>query len=313
MPVAYSKHRIVNDVLRADTAAHFIADLELQLIAAGWVHDRTLTGGYVYVMTSPDQAGYQAKLLVQDDINYKIDNPLVDLYNIRGPVLRVLNMDESIQSFQYQMQANNAFDSFQTVVGKSQLFISVPGVDGQHWASFACGIPAMPVLAGSCVLGLTPPTITDMWWACGGSQWGFDFRTQANCYANMNFYLNGSLHTAPDNNSISPDLGYLCLFPLTSPDTYSSGTVNWPTITYSAHAVLNIDAFLGWAWNVRGLLWDAFLQTAAQTLDATGVFFDQDDTGAIFQVHCLTWHSEFYSSLQLITDVTGAGAGNSAY
>ncbi len=313
MPVAYSRHKIVSGVLRADTAAHWIADLEPQLIAAGWVLDRTVTGGYVYTMTSPDLAGYTAKMYVQDNVNFHVDFPLVPLYNFSSPVIRMMNIAESVVSFQYQLATNGIYGSFQTVIGRSQIFISVPGHDGTLWSSFAAGIPALPVLAGACVLGLTPPTITDMWWSNGGSQWGFDWRTFANTYANMCTYLNGILHSAPDNNSISPNLGYLCLFPLTSPDTYSSGTINWPTITYSAHSVLNIDAFIGWEWQIRGQLWDAFLQTAATTLDQVNTFLDQTDEGQTFQVTCITWHSEFYSSLQLITDVIAVSTGNQAY
>jgi hypothetical protein len=224
-----------------------------------------------------------------------------------------MNMAETVVSFQYQLRGAAVFDSYQTVIGRAQIFISVPGHDGTAWSAFAGGIPALPVLEGSCVMGLTPPTITDMWWACGGAQWGFDFRSSANCYACMTHYLNGSVLIAPDNNSISPALGYLCLFPLTSPDTYSSGAINWPTITYSAHSVLNIDAFLGWLWQVRGQLWDAFLQTAATTLDQTNTFLDQTDEGQQFEVDCITWHSEFYSSLQLITEVRAVSTGNQAY
>ena len=311
--IAYSQHKIVNGTLRADTTAHFIADLEAQLIIAGWTFVRNVTGGFVYSMTTPDSGGYQAKMLVQDDVSFHADHPTVDLYNFRSPVIWIMNMAETVVSFQYQLRSTGVYPSYQTVIGKAQIFISVPGHDGTGWSSFAAGIPAIPIGSRVCVHGLTPPTITDIWWACGGAQWGFDFRTFANCYACMSHYLNGVVVIAPDNNSISPTLGYLCLFPLTSPDTYSSGVINWPTITYSAHSVLNIDAFLGWEWNLRGQLWDAFLQTAATTLDQVQEFLDVDSTGSTFQVTCLTWHSEFFSSLQLITDVVGVSTGNQSY
>ncbi len=312
MPVAYSQHKIVNGTLRGDTTANFIADLELQLIAAGWQLDRTLTGGYVYIMTSPDSVTLQAKVLVQDDVDYHTEHPSVDLYNFRGPVIRFLNMAETVQSFQYQLRGAAVYSGYQTVVGKSQIFISVPGHDGTGWSALAGGIPALPTDNGVCVAGLTPPSITDFWWACGGAQWGFDFRTQANCYACMTYYLNGVAVISPDNNNILPEAGLLCLFPLTSPDTYSSGVINWPTVTYLAHSVLNIDAFIGWGWNLRGEIWDAFLQTAATTLDQRGTYLDEDANGT-FQISTITWHSEFFSSLQLITDVVGVSTGNQSY
>jgi hypothetical protein len=314
MPIAYSQHKIVNSTLRADTAAHFVEDLEPQLIIAGWVRDRLLTDGYVYVLTSPDPGAYQAKMLVQQDLAYRIDHPSVPLYNFRGPVIQFMNMAESVISFQYQILSNAHYAGFQTVIGKAQIFISVPGQAGDGWSAFAGGIPALPVSSGDCVAGLTPLTITDMWWSCGGAQWGFDFRTQATCYACMCYYENGVIVVAPDNNSISPDSGYLTLFPLADfNNPFGTDQIAWPAITYSAHTVLNIDAFLGWNWNIRGQLWDAFLQTAATTLDQVQTFTDQDSGGNTFEVECITWHSQFYSSLQLITDVIAISVGNQSY
>jgi hypothetical protein len=313
MPIAYSQLPIINGTLRGDTAAHWIADLEPQLIAAGWVLVRSIAGGYVYEITSPDTHHFQARVLVQDDISFHAANPSVDLYNFRSAVIWVLNVAESVHSFQYQVRTDNFWTSFQTVIGRAQMFISVPGNDGQHWSSFACGIPAQPTATGACVLGLTPPSITDIWWANGGAQWGFDWRSQATCYACMTYYLNGVAVIAPDNNTIANDSGYLTLFPLTAFNTLSSGQIPWPTITYSAHSVLNIDALIGWNWTLKGLLWDAFLQTAATTLDQVQTFEDEDKDGNAFNVRCITWHSEFYSSLQLVIEVTGAALGNIAY
>jgi hypothetical protein len=310
--IAYSQRLIVNDVLRADTASNCIVDLGDQLVRAGWTLVRTVAGGAVYEATSPDSVDYKARLLIQDDTNWKVDNPHIDLYNFRSVVLQVMNVAETVKSFYHQIRADAFYSYFQTVIGRCQVFLSVPGHDGTAWSSFACGIPALPRV-GTCTSGLTLSTITDMWWSCGGSQWGFDFRSNANCYACMCYYLNGVLVTAPDNNSISPALGYLCLFPLTSPDTYSSGAINWPSITYSAHARLNIDAFLGWQWKIRGQLWDAFLQTAESSLDALASYLDQDASGGIFTVSTIVWHSEFYSSLTLVTGVTGSGVSNNAY
>jgi hypothetical protein len=314
MPIAYSNSPIVNSTLPADNAANFITALEDQLLAAGWTLVRHVTGGFVYLMTSPDTAAYKARLLVQDDVNYKIDHPAVSLYNFHGPVLQVMNVAETVVSFPYQLLSNGTYPGFQTVIGRAQAFISEPGNDGGGWSSWACGIPAIPTASGPCVAGLTPPVITDIWWSCGGSQWAFDFRSQATCYACMCYYLNGVIVIAPDDNTISPDSGYLTLFPLADfNNPFGTDQIAWPAITYSAHTVLNIDAFLGWGWNLRGQLWDAFLQTAATTLDQVQTFEDTDSSGNPFDVECITWHSQFYSSLQLITGVVSTNTGNQAY
>jgi hypothetical protein len=129
----------------------------------------------------------------------------------------------------------------------------------------------------------------------------------------MSYYLNGVVVIAPDNNSISPDSGYLTLFPLADfNNPFGTDSIPWPAITYSAHTVLNIDAFLGWGWNLRGQLWDAFLQTAATTLDQVQTFEDAGDQVTL-EVTAITWHSQFYSSLVLITGTVAISTGNQAY
>jgi hypothetical protein len=94
--------------------------------------------------------------------------------------------------------------------------------------------------------------------------------------------------------------GRLCLFPLAPINTYSLNTTNYPVVTYSALSPLTIDAFIGWGWAIRGQLWDAFLQTAATPLDAMGSFLDTDATGEPVTLQAIAWHSDFFSTLQLI-------------
>jgi hypothetical protein len=311
MAVAYSGRNIIFETIRADTAAHAFVELESILLRAVWTIDRTLTGGVVYNIISPDTVDLKAKVLIQDDVHYKIDNPLADLYNIRSLVIRVMNYGETVKSFEYQIRTDGVFTSFQVVAGFSQLFISVPGFGAGGHASFACGIPYIPLNSDPC-LSTAAPVVDDIWWACGGSQFAFDWRAQANCYACMTYYRNGVAVIAPDNNSISPTSGYLCLFPLTAPNTYSTSQISWPTITYSSNQPLNIDAFIGWEWMIHGQLWDAFLRTAAVGRDTLDSFVDEFD-GSAFNIHTIAWHSEFFSSLMLITQVDAIGSGNVAY
>ncbi len=310
MAVAYSETEIVRSTLDGNSAAAMISDLNVVAIAAGWNPLPGPTGGYKYMIRSPQ--GYEAHVLIQDDINYKIDNPAADLYNFRSMVIVFYNVAETVKSFDYQLRANGIFGTYQVIAGVCQLFISVPGVPGGGWSSVAGGIPFVPPAAGFCAVE-APVTIVDIWWSCGGSQFPYDWRAQANCYACMTYYRNGVAVVAVDNNNLRPLDGLLCLFPLTATNTYSVDQISWPTITYSTHNVLAIDAFVGWDFSIRGQLWDAYLQTAAGTLDAIVNAEDTGSNGLPFIVRSITWHSQFFSSLQLIYEIEGAGFGNVAY
>jgi hypothetical protein len=311
--IAYSNLVIIkNTTLRADTAAHLIADLAAVLLQAGWTTRSSLTGGYKYTITSPQ--GYQAKVIIQDDINYIADNPTADLYAFRSMVFQFTNIAEDEFSFTHQVKANGTYTTLQVIAGICQVFISRAGHPGDAWASVAGGIPALPVATGPCIDGQAAVVVDDIWWTCGGTQFPYDFRTSANCYACSTFYRNGVVSIVADNNNVSPLAGYLCLFPLTAVNTYSSTQVPWPSVTYSAHNPLTIDAYVGWEWRIRGQLWDAFLQTAGVGVDIVGSFKDMDSKGAIFTISALSWHSSFYSTLWLAfggpPDGHGGGGAN---
>jgi hypothetical protein len=156
MPVAYSGKPIIHDSLRADTAANTIADLHAILILAGWQINRSLTGGWVYDVTSPQITHYPCRVLIQDDINYKIDNPGADLYNFRSVVIKFFNVAETVSSFDHQIKTNGTYSNFQCVAGRCQLFISVVGEDGHGWSSFAGGIPFVPIYSGCALMGSLP-------------------------------------------------------------------------------------------------------------------------------------------------------------
>ncbi len=315
MPVSYSNLPIVKGTARADSAAHFVADLDALVTSAGWTTKTTVTGGFRYTLTSPQ--GFACKVLVQTAADYLIDNPLADLYTgALSVVVQFMSSDETRKSFPHQLLAHNAgiWSHLQVIVGICQLFISLPGSAGGGWSSVAGGIPSRPNDTGPCNAGLGAVTVTEIWWSCGGSQFAYDFRTSANCYADSTTSFNGVTATVPDDNTIAPFSGYLCLFPLTPVDTYSI-PVQYPAITYSAHTPLCIDAFIGWDWAIKGQLWDAFLQTNAQTLDSVDSFSDIDTDGntVLISAHC--WYSDFYSSLRLIlgNPTADIGPGNVAY
>ncbi len=318
MPVAYSSLPIVKSTTRADTAAHMIADLHAILTTAGWTTVSSVTGGHKYTITSPQ--GFQAKLLIQDDINYKVDypGPGATLYNFRSMVFQFWDSTFTIPGFPHQVKADGTFSGTQVIAGICQVFLSVPGHTANetsyHWSSVAGGIPSRPNDTGPCNAGIGAVTVTDIWWSCGGSQFPFDFRVQANCYACMTYYFNGTAVIAVDNNNVRPYDGLLCLFPLAPVDTYTI-PVEFPAITYSAHTPLCIDAFLGWEWAIKGQLWDAFLQTNAQVLDSIGSFSDIDTDGNTVSISAQCWYSDFYSSLRLIfgNPTADIGPGNVAY
>ncbi len=316
MPVAYSNLPIVKGTMRADTAAHMVADLDGLVTLAGWTVKTAVTGGFRYTLTSPQ--GFQCKVLVQDDVNYHADWPAVVLYpSDFGLVVQFMNFDETVKGFPHQLIPSRLGPRYtgpmQVIVGICQLFISVPG-STITWGSVAGGIPSRPNDTGPCNAGLGTVTVTDIWWSCGGSQFAFDFRISANCYACSTYYLNGVAVIAADNNNVRPYDGLLCLFPLAPVDTYTI-PVQYPAITYSAHTPLCSDAFIGWGWTIKGQLWDAFLQTNAQTLDSVGSFSDTDTDGNTVLISAQCWYSDFYSSLRLIygNPTADIGPGNVAF
>ncbi len=312
MPVAYSGQTIVTTLISAASTAIVISELDAAYTLAGWTSKAIISSGFVYTLTSP--AGYQVEMLMQNAAQYLIDNPTADLYSGPSVVFQFQSVGGTNRSFPYQLLAHNfgAWPFFQLIAGAYQMFISVPNQIGGGWGSLAGGIPYVPPNTGACENpDMTP--ITEIWWACGGSQFPFDFRTQANCYACMSYNLNGVTTTSPDNNNLRPYDGLLTLYPLTAVNTYNVAQIPWPTITYSSHNVLAIDAFIGFGFQIRGQLWDAYLQTAAGTLDALVSAEDIDSAGNVLLVQSQTWHSEFYSSLQLIYAVTSGALGNVAY
>lgn len=314
MAVAYSDKPIVRATVTTASIPDLITQLDVIFTAAGWTTKTVISGGFVYTLTSP--SGYKVKVLMQDSIQYLIDHPLADLYTGESVVIQLMSDNGLNPGFPHQLLAHNthvAFPELQVIAGAYQMFISAPGVGGGAWSSVACGIPYVPPNAGACaVVGSPAIVVTEIWWSCGGSQFPYDWRTQANCYACSTYNLNGATTIAADNNNIRPGDGLLCLFPLTATNTYAVDQISWPTITYSAHSLMNIDAFMGFQYTIRGQLWDAYLQTAAGTLDALVSAQDIDSKGNTFSIRSQTWHAEFFSSLQLIFEV-GGGFGNVAY
>ncbi len=310
MPVAYSNLPVVRGTARADSVAHLIADLDARVTAAGWTTRSTVTGGFKYTLTSPQ--GFACKVRFIDAANYETP---ADLYNFASVVVQFMSSDESRKSFPHQLNCT-AFSTMQVIVGICQLFISVPGVAGipGGWGSVAGGIPSRPNDTGPCNAGLGTVTVTEIWWSCGGSQFAYDFRNSANCYADSTYSFNGVMTTVPDDNTVAPYAGHLCLFPLTPVDTYTI-PVQYQAVTYSAHTPLCIDAFIGWEWKIRGQLWDAFLQTSAQTLDSVDTFSDTDKDGNPVAIYAQCWYSDFYSSLRLIygSPTDSDSGGNVAY
>jgi hypothetical protein len=313
MPVAYSGKRIIFDAIRGTSPADMIEDLAIRLPLVGWQVVRDVTGGgKVYEITSLQPALYKARVLIQDDLSYKIDNPTSDLYNFRSVVWQFMNQAEDALGFPHQVKTNNTFPTFQGLFGRCQGFLSVPGEANGAWSSVGGGIPYVPIVGGVCSEGLTPPTIGNIWWSCGGSQFPFSFREQSDCYACMSYCLNDAVVVAADNNNIRPLDGLLRVLPLTATNTISHNQIPWPTRIYNTNNPLVIDAFVSWEWKIRGQLWDAFLLTAAGTLDSLTSYTDEY-AGNFFNVRATTWHAQFYSSLMLIYEVTGLGSGNVAY
>lgn len=299
MSVAYSKSPVIKGTIRGDTKAHLRADLDAILARAGWTVKTAVTNGIKYTISSPD--GFQCKVLIEDDTSYTGGIAIAG----GGPsvVVQFLNFAETAFGFPHQL-AIGPYPEFQVVAGICQLFIAVPGLaDGSGLSpqsSVAGGIPARPANLGPCVVGIAPDAITDIWWSCGAAPSIFvrfeDFRIGPFCSSYFTHGLNGAA-TNYAGAALDASAGELCLFPLTPTLIL---TVPSPVITYGSHDPLTIDALMGWGWQIRGQLWDAFLRTAAGALDLLSTSTDTDSSGLPVTLQTISWHTDFYSTLHLI-------------
>lgn len=306
MGIAYSQATILKTTLRADTSAHFRADLDTALLSCGWSVAHTVTNGKVYEMTAPVSL-LTARLLVQDQGTGSSAGSWI--------VLQMKNSAETLAGIAHTIIVGGVVAFYQAIVGKCQLFISVPGrttnvYNFDQSSSFACGIPSLPPDTPSslCVVGIgDPPAVTDVWWSNGpgnGLNYNPDFRLGPTCYTSYCFEFNGVVTTGVTGvGANDPSQGMLTLGYLTPTFNVDAALApNQQVITYGAGTPLRIDALLLWLWAIRGQLWDAFQMTAAQPLDALMSFFDNNQDGSTFQINCQVWNAGYYSSLLLLTE-----------
>ena len=323
MPIAYSNKPIVVASIRTDTSAHFRSDLETALLAAGWAKARTLTDGAVYECVTPDVHVLRARLLVQD----KGTSGLAGHYMI----FQGRTQDESGVGQEHTVvYGNGVVSAYQAIIGKCQIFLSVPGTAhsvylGDQSSQFAFGVPSIPpsLEAGTpCAQDADAPPITDIWWANGDGNLPFkqcaNFRTSPRCFGCFDYSVNGAVTSiTPGSFTEDPSQGMLTLLYLTPTNNIDVSTyVAQPVIKYSTLAPLNIDALIGWQWQIRGQVWDAFQRTRAEPLDATQSYEDLDTNGATINLTCKVWMSSFYTSLLLMIvspAPSSSGSWNVAY
>lgn len=317
MGIAYSRKQIVIRNIRIDTSDNFRADLESAILAAGWLKVRDVfQHGAVYECTTPDSRNLKARLLVQDQGSHGLAGNYI--------IFQAMSHSETAKGQIHTIvYGNTAIDHYQVLIGRCQLFLSVPGTSGAVYlgdqsTSFAFGIPSLPPTASSgssCGAFGTGATITDIWWANGDGNLPFfqckNFRSAPLCFGCFDFSLNGSVTSvSPDSFTQDPSQGMLTLFYLTP--TYNvdaTGAQQNEIIKHSTLQPINLDATMGWQWQIRGQLWDAFQRTRPEPLDAIQSYVDSDVNDKPIPLTFQVWMSSFYTSLLLLTVSPPALAG----
>jgi hypothetical protein len=315
VPIAYSQRTIIKASIRADTSAHFRADIDSALTAAGWTVARTVTNGKVYQSSAAPVSTLALRMLVQDQGTGSA--------NAHWIVFQAMSSDESVMGLTQTIAWGAlGITVYQVIVGCCQFFISIPGrvgsgIIGDQSGAFACGVPSLPFGSAGpgCEVNGVLPTITSIWWSCGDGNQAFtyaeNFRSGPRCFNNWSICKNGVGLNAPAGNlPLSGMLGLWFLSPADNIDAPFYVAV--PVTTYLVNSPLVIDALIGWQYRIQAQLWDAFQQTGPLSLDSVAVFQDDDVYGRNFTFPAQVWNSSYYSSLRLLTESPNAG-GTGAY
>lgn len=316
MSIAYSRQTITRALLRADTSAHFRADMDAALLASGWLIARSVTNGKVYETQGAPHSALKMRLLVQDQGTGSGAGQWI--------IFQPMTADELGAGIAHTILVAGNYSQYQAIVGCCQLFLSVsaavgPVIGDQSYA-FACGVPSLPLNTPTavCLVGIPPPgVVTDIWWACGPGNQAFfacpDWRTQPRCFGCFDYSYNGAVISVNSSSGANQDpaqgmlgLFYLCATANTDYPTY----VGVQGTTYGAETPLYIDAIMGWLWQIRGQLWDAFQQTNQQVLDNIATYYDTDIYNRQFSFPAQAWMVSYYCTLRLLTrNPFGAEAG----
>lgn len=281
--------------------------MDAALLASGWTVIRSVTNGKVYQTAAAPVSGLKMRLLVQDQGTGSIAGSWI--------ILQAMTADELGVGIAHTILVAGNYTQYQTIVGCCQMFLSASAaagpVIGDQSYSFACGVPSLPpnTPTSVCLVGIAgPPVVTDIWWACGPGNQAFfacpDWRLAPRCFGCFDYSLNGSVTSvlAPSGANQDPSQGMLGLFYLCATANTDYATyVPVPVTTYLIGTPLYLDAIMGWQWQIRGQLWDAFQQSNEQLRDNISTFVDTDVYGREFSFPAQAWMVSYYSSLRLLT------------
>ncbi len=276
MGIAHSYPAPIHAEIDASSSSCLRSGLHQAVQMAGWVVDRAVTNGYVYVMTSLQDISIQCKVKIEDT-GRSID-PFV------SPVLDIVFMDieeENVSQSYVLRHTSHGFghpiDKIRAHIAPCQIFTYAAGSSLGGYSVMG-GIPFLDpnVLAFTedpCADEDSNIKTTRAWWSCG------DLSTADYVYPVVSFrkswsaWCSATLH---NNDFVSESYslggeGRLRMLPLQRPtnfwDAYANSNSAYPIILrwIGTDEPLCLDPLI--AWNkeqpvkIRGQLWDAFVRT----------------------------------------------------
>jgi hypothetical protein len=293
--VAYSNGPIAfRSDLRADTAAHLLADLDGALAGVNWA-STPIADGYEYVLTSPQ--GLQCKVRIKNTGGTVFGGyPYVTVQFVS-----IDGLHSGTEHWLVCGPAEFIAAGYQVVANCCQLFVSLRGITTDllpsDLHSVAGGIPyvaeADPDTECAAAAGADAETTTGIWWSSGGYHRAVgNFRTSRYAQQNFSHFRNGVLVTKYSGSNLGPTDGTLQLYPLTEPENVDFWFFSHPQILrYGDDAPFYIHPFIGWGYQIMGQLWDAMLATAPiSPVDSYISTTETDDADQIRVARWMVWN-----------------------
>lgn len=280
MGIAYSPpDKVVHADIDPSTSHCLRQGLHRAVTLAGWEVDREIDKGYVYILTSPQDASLQCKVQIQDS------GLIVYAYSGASCVdIRFLSLDETVITQQFPIKYSAGVTGqpaprrLRVHVTPCQFFSYYPGQAGRVDCVMG-GIPFVDPNALSSTVERCADEDNELktwraFWACGDICMGNlvygvnTFRTSwvATEYATLHndTYVTESRYWIRDES-------LLRMVPLGKADhfwaAYGNANSDYPLILrwMGTEEPLCFDPFIAWAGThpvkIRGQLWDAFWRT----------------------------------------------------
>jgi hypothetical protein len=276
MGIAYSPpDRVIHADIDASSSHCLRQGLHRAVLSAGWEIDRVTENGYVYILTSPQDASLQMKVGIQDTgraIYPFFDSGVIDIV--------FMDVEEENASQVYVIRHGNRFSYGQPKrrvrahITPCQIFTYVAGIPnpGNHVMG---GIPfvdpnALVSTAEGCADEVNGLKTTRAWWSCGDLSPGDYMHAAATFRAGWYAGCNATLHNSAFMSE--PAGGQLLTLPiLQRPEDfwsqYGNANFTYPVMLrwLKTEEPLCFDPLLAWSGEhpvkVRGQFWDAMWRT----------------------------------------------------